>query len=495
MTVDAELEAEVRRLYFAEHWRVGTIAAQLSVHPDVVRRTIGLFSDRRVRPEPKAKPLLYAPFTDFITETLTRYPRLRATRLFEMIKGRGYQGSVRTLREYVATVRPAPKREAFLRVESLAGEQAQVDWAHVGQVKVEGGIRSLWAFVLVLSWSRAMWAELVFNLTATSLCRSLVRAAQALGGCPRQWLFDNPKTVVLERHGTAIRFHPALIDLAGKLNVQPRLCGVRRPEHKGKVERSIRYLRDAFFEGRTLTDIGRGNQELLDFIERVAHARRHPRFQEHTVAQCLVDEQKLLLPLKAPLPNTDLVLPVHIDKTAFFRFDGNHYSVPWEFAEKTLTLVVNDLELRVVDDGQELASHRRRWSKAEWVEERAHRQGLLEQRRAAGTAKGRDLLRATAPNFDLLCERWVDAGRNVGNLTGRTLKLLDLYGPGIFRPSLEDLLARGTHDHDIGALAHLCEQRRRAQSLPVPLDLPLSQHLNDRDVIPHSLANYDDDNI
>jgi transposase len=491
MTVQAELAAEIRRLYFAEHWPVGTISKQLSVHADVVRRVVGLFSTQRVVPPPV--PRLCAPYVDFIAETLARYPKLRATRLFEMIKERGYPGSIRTLREHVAAVRPVPKREAFLRVESLIGEQAQVDWAHVGKVKGEGGQRSLWAFVLVLSWSRAMWAELVFDLTAHSLCRSLVRAAQALGGCPRQWLFDNPKTVVLERHGDAVRFHPALVALASKLHVQPRLCAVRRPQHKGKVERSIRSLRDGFFDGRIINDLEQGNRDLTEFIERVMQRRQHPRISGRSVGECFAEEKERLLPLPQPPPITDLVLPVRADKTAFVRFDCNHYSVPWLLAEKPLTLVADDIEVRFIDDDEEVASHRRRWGKGEFIEEHAHRQGLVEHRRAAGESKGRDLLSSIAKGFDALCARWVEAGRNVGNMTARAVKLLDLYGAESFSAAVDELLARGTHD--IGALAHVCEQRRRARALPVPVEVTLPAHVNDHDVVPHSLGSYDDDDF
>ncbi|HVJ89628.1 MAG TPA: DDE-type integrase/transposase/recombinase [Labilithrix sp.] len=93
--------------------------------------------------------------------------------------------------------------------ERLIGEQAQVDWAHVGKIKVPGGERALWVFVMVLAYSRAMWAELVFDLTSESLRRSLVRAAKFFEGITRQWLFDNPKIVVLERHGDAVRYHPS----------------------------------------------------------------------------------------------------------------------------------------------------------------------------------------------------------------------------------------------------------------------------------------------
>jgi transposase len=71
-----------------------------------------------------------------IVETLTQYPRLRATRLFDMLRERGYTGSLRTLRRYVKTVRPKAKAAAFLRVDTLPGEQAQIDWAHVTAARV-----------------------------------------------------------------------------------------------------------------------------------------------------------------------------------------------------------------------------------------------------------------------------------------------------------------------------------------------------------------------
>jgi len=163
MTTTPDREAEIIRLYFAEHWRVGTIAAQLGVHPDVVRRVLGL-GDARAAGAPRAT--LVDPYRAFIAETLARYPRLCATRLHDMLVPRGYAGAPRTLRQYVATVRPKPRREIYLRTEPLPGEQAQIDWAYVGKLAVPGGgERALWLFVLVLSHSRALWGEFVFDLT------------------------------------------------------------------------------------------------------------------------------------------------------------------------------------------------------------------------------------------------------------------------------------------------------------------------------------------
>ena len=91
-----ELEAEMLRLHYAEHWPVGTIATQLSAHPDQVRRVLGL-ADRRSPSQIRAR--LVDPYRPFIDDTLARYPKLRATRLYDMVRERGYPGSIRTLRE------------------------------------------------------------------------------------------------------------------------------------------------------------------------------------------------------------------------------------------------------------------------------------------------------------------------------------------------------------------------------------------------------------
>jgi len=135
MMITDEQAARIRRLFYAEHWKVGTIATELALHHDTVRRAIGSapFNRAAMRPVP---PTLLDPYKGFIAETLAQHPRLRATRLLEMIKSRGYPGSAVQLRRYVACVRPTTQREAYFRLRTLPGEQAQVDWGHFGRIKI-----------------------------------------------------------------------------------------------------------------------------------------------------------------------------------------------------------------------------------------------------------------------------------------------------------------------------------------------------------------------
>lgn|SRR5215468_4740866 len=123
--IDAELKAKIRRLFYVEHWKIGTIAAELVVHPDAVRRAIGseLFNANRSQ---VSRATLTEPYLDFIEQTLNQYPRLRGTRIFEMIRSRGYTGSAVQLRRVLRTLRPT-KKEAFLRLQTLPAEEAQAD--------------------------------------------------------------------------------------------------------------------------------------------------------------------------------------------------------------------------------------------------------------------------------------------------------------------------------------------------------------------------------
>jgi transposase len=487
MTIDLEHEAEIRRLHYAEHWPVGTVASQLGVHPDAIKRVLGLLEPRPAGP-PRAK--LVDRFRPFVEQTLATYPRLRSTRLHDMLVARGFKGSVRTLRNFVADVRPRPAREAYLRMEPLIGEQAQVDWAHVGDVDVRGGRRKLWLFVMVLSWSRALWGEFVFDLTVYSLLRSMLRGALHFGGNCRQWLFDNPKTVVLGRVGDAVRFHPLLLHFAGKMYVQPRVCAVRKANQKGRVERAIRFSRDRFLAGREITSIDQGNREFTEFISGIAHDRPHPTIPNRTVRDCFDEEQHRLLALPQTLPETDLVTPARVDKTAFVRFDVNSYSVPPRYVLETLTIAADDRCLRVLDaTGATIARHARSWGHRQTIELPEHREAILEQKRGAREHRGRDRLRAAVPEIDRLFDRWLEMGCNVGSMTSRTLVLLDLYGRDLFAAAVADVLARGTWD--IGAISQLCEQRRVAATRPVPVLVEFGAHVPERDVIPHALEGYD----
>jgi transposase len=218
--ITPEQHAEIRRLYYGEHWRVGTIAAALGVHHDTVRAAIAHDTHDVRRGMCRATKL--DPYLPLIRDTLAQYPRLRATRLLEMVKGRGYTGSVVQLRRAVRLIRPAATATVYRRLTTLAAEEAQVDWGAFGAIRIGRGVRPLSGFVMVLSYSRAVFALFTVDQTLESFLRGHVEAFAAFQGIARTLVYDNLRSAVLERAGTAIRFHPRLLELAGHYSLRTK---------------------------------------------------------------------------------------------------------------------------------------------------------------------------------------------------------------------------------------------------------------------------------
>src|SRR5664279_3063606 len=293
--ITPEQRVQIRRLYFAEHWKIGTIAAELGLHRDAVRHALEpqRFTNRRYTP---SAPLI-EPYQLFIEQTLEQYPRLRSTRLYEMLVDRGYKGSVCALRRHVAKVRPASRHEAFFKLNTLPGEQAQVDWGSFGKLRIGCGVRNLSCFVLVLAWSRATFARFTLDQTLESFLRCHAAAFEALRGVPRSILYDNLKSVVLERQGDLVRFNPQILELAGHYHFAPKPVGVARGNEKGRVEKRIRDLRESFFAAREFLTLDDLNRQLDEWIRRVVNARLVPGDTSRTVEQALTEERERLLPL------------------------------------------------------------------------------------------------------------------------------------------------------------------------------------------------------
>ncbi len=486
--IPPELRAEIRRLHYAEHWPVNTIARALTVHHETVQRAI----ERFVRPAAQLRPSLLDPYKALIAATLEQYPRLRATRLYAMLRARDYSGSVVQRRRYVRTVRPAAATEAYLRLDTLPGEQAQVDWGHFGPFQVGHARRALSCFVFVLSWSRACYARFALDQTLESFLRGHVEAFAALQGVPRTILYDNLKSVVLERVGDHLRFHPHVLELAGHYHFAPHPCAVARGNEKGRVERTIRYLRDAFFAARRFSSVDDLNAQLARWLAETAHRRPVPGAPDgRSVQAALAAEQAHLLPLPEHAFACDLVRPVVSGKTPYLRFDGNDYSIPHPLIRRPLTLVASDTVVRVLDGATEVARHARSYDRGQRLEDIAHLAALAREKRRAHDVRGRDRLRSACPHADAFLDALALRGEPLAGHTATVLRLLDQYGPAEVDTAVAEAVARGALS--AASVAHLLDQWARARRTPPPLpvSLPADPRVRELRVTPHSLAAYD----
>lgn len=488
--IPEELRSRIRRLFFAEHWRIGTIASELGVHRDTVALAVetSRFATARFR----GQALALDPYRDFVRMTLEQYPRLRSTRLLEMIHARGYQGSVFPLRRYVRRVRPVPAHEAFFRLSTLPGEEAQVDWGSFGKLRVSNAERPLSCFVMILSWSRATFARFTLDQTLESFLRCHVEAFARLGGVPRTILYDNLKSVVLEREGDLIRFHNRILELAGHYHFAPKPVAVARGNEKGRVERRIRDLRESFFAARSFSSLADLNRQLDSWVEHVAHQRGVPGELEKRVALALTEEQPRLLPLPEHPFQTDSIRAICSGKTPYLRFDKNDYSIPHTLIKKPLTLIASETHVRVLDGEFEVARHRRSWGVRQQIEDEAHLRALTAAKHKARESRGRNRLFAACAAAQPFLGEVALHGGHLGGTTSRLLRLLEQYGPTELNAALADAHQRGAFAAQ--SVAHVLDQRRRARGAPVPIavTLPSDSRVQTLVVTPHSLERYDE---
>jgi hypothetical protein len=408
-----------------------------------------------------------------------------------MVEARGYRGSVTTLRRYVRKVRPVPKHEAFFRLSVLPGEQAQVDWGSFGKIRIGRFERLLSCFVMVLMWSRATFARFTLDQTLESFMRCHVAAFERFGGAPRTALYDNLKSVVIERQGDLIRFHPKILELAGHYHFEPKPVAQARGNEKGGVERRIRFIRESFFAARSFTSVDDLNQQLDQWIERIAHTRKVPGDSEHTVAQAFEQEQARLLPLPAHRFGTDFVRPVCSGKTPYVRFDRNDYTIPHTLVRKPLTLVASDRSVRILDGQQEVAHHVRCWDRGRQIETEQHLAELAAEKRKARELRGRNRLFAACPSATAFLSTVALHGGHLGGTTSRLLRLLDRYGAAELDEALREVTARGAFAAH--SVAHVLDQRRRTRGQPIPIEVVLPDDPRVRDLVltPHALESYD----
>ena len=485
--IPKELAAQAVRLYFVEKWPIGTIARHLRVHHSTVARALrehGVPADVITRRRSQVDPYL-----PFILVTLEKWPDLPASRLYAMVRERGYPGAPDHFRSIVARYRPKKAAEAFLRLRTLPGEQAQVDWAFFGSIEVDGAHRPLVAFVMVLSWSRRIFLRFGLDARTGTFLHRHVEAFHAFGGVPRIVLYDNLKSAVIERHGDAIHFNDQLLDFAATLRYEPRPVAPYRGSEKGRVERAIRYIRDNFWPARTFKGLADLNAQAEAWCAQEGQVRRCPGDRTITVALAFEEEQPRLLPLPDdPVIPEDRLL-VSVGKTPYVRFDRNDYSVPHDRVRRALVVLSTPTRVRILDGATTVAEHERCWGKGRQVEDPAHITALVEEKHHARQARGVDRVVAAVPRVEALLCRVAERGGALGTTVAALGRLLDMYGAAELAVAVDEAMAADApHLH---AIRQVLDRRRATQGKPPPVHLPVPAAVADLSVRPHDLSAYD----
>lgn len=468
--ISADDRASIQRLYHAEAWSVGNIARHFHLHHSTVRRVLGLLPT----PLRRAHPSILDPFLPWLLETLQKYPSISARRLWDMARLRGYPGLYDHFRFQVARHRKKPVAEAYLRLRTLPAEQAQVDWGHFGTLNVGRATRRLSGFVMTLSYSRRPFVYFFLDQKLPNFLAGHQAAFEFFGGVPRVILYDNLKSVVLQRIGDAIQFHPQILDFCAHYKYEPRPVAVYRGNEKGRVERLIQYVRSSFFEAREYRDLDDLNAQAKAWCEGLASDRPWPEDRTRTVRQVFEEERASLLPLPPnPFPVAER-LEVRVGKTPYARFDLNDYSVPHTCVCSTLTVLATPEQVRIFRDTQQIAVHARSYDKGCQIEDPSHLQKLVESKRAARQHRSQNRLHHEVALASTLLEQLAQQGYNLGSTTLHLMRLLDQHGAAALSRAISLALQAGTiHPHSVaGILERTSREKQDAPSLPLVLADP-----------------------
>lgn len=329
------------------------IARMTGFSRNTVRKYLrdGLSREPRPRPRRGSKLDAYKPTIDDWMKSGLFNCQVMLARLREL----GYTGGVSTLKNYVQRFRPPKRQRATLRYETPPGEQAQLDWGICEYVDERGQRRKLPVFVMILGYSRASYIEFTRRCDLHSFLRCFVHALQHFGGVPKVALTDRMKTVVLGTNDDGgPHWHPAFQDFALSLGLTPKLCRVRRPQTKGKVERAVRFVKENFWVARQFTDLADLNRQALawcDEIDQRIHGTTGQR-------PCDLLPQEDLLPLPPPERLAQFMREERkVSMDGFVSLDGVSYGVPWPYSGRVVTVRQLRDQIEIWSEGTRIAVH------------------------------------------------------------------------------------------------------------------------------------------
>lgn len=330
------------------------ISKKLGIHRDTVKKYITQKKQPHYNKQKRRESIL-APFHQMIRDWLEQ-DDYRATWVYEKIKQLGYTGGYDTVRCFVRKVKKQKAQLAYIRFETEPGRQAQMDW---GDFKVVGPGSNhffVYLFVMLLGFSRAMFARFVEQCTLEAFLDSHITGFRYLGGVPQEMLYDNMRHVVIVNRAGQRHFNPEIVDFAAHYGFTPQPCPPYSPWVKGKVERPMDYVRERFWRGYRFESIEKANHDLREWLDTVANQRKHGTYQQ-LVCHRWDQEKGFLGPMPAGDYDTATKVFRKVYKDCQVSYNANRYVLPHQVVGKQVMLKIKNSTIRFYDDDQLLATY------------------------------------------------------------------------------------------------------------------------------------------
>lgn len=282
--------------------------------------------------------------------------------IHRILSEEGIKFSQRSLNRYIAHYFPK-QIKSTVHLKTKAGEEAQVDYAYVGILFN----RKIYAFIMTLSHSRYRYVEFVTSQNTKSWIQSHINAFNFFGAVPKSVILDNLKSGVLKPDIYDPTINQSYAELSRHYGFVADPAKVYKPEHKGKVERSVRMVKEQIIAGRRFQNLAELNQYALKWASEINCNETCSSTGRKPID--LFNQEDL--PSMLALPSEAFDIPrwteakVHLDH--HYTVDGNFYSVPTEFIGKTLQIRVGLRTINAYENHKLIKSHIRHYGKGQWI--------------------------------------------------------------------------------------------------------------------------------
>lgn len=441
--ISPEVQAQVLTLYYTDKRSMESISRELGVNRKTVMRVV---ERREVRLVPAHRSRLSGldPYKEQIRAQMRKDPKMTGGAMLNQLRALGYTGGVTVVRDFMFQERGrmAHPREAFLRLEFGPGEVAQVDWGEFGDVFSDGV--KIHCFVMVLAYSRMIYAEFTRAEKFEDFIRAHESAFRFFGGAPRECWYDNLASAVSDRMGGLIRFNPRFMAYMGHHGIRPHACNPARGNEKGRVENLVRYLRTNFWPGREFADFDDLNRQLIVWRNQTANSREH-RGTRRVVKLLFESEEKpRLLALNPMAYDADEIFSRNVASDFHIQYESNRYSVPWTLVGMTVTVRVNPQNLKVYYNEKFICTHPRSYLKNRVFTTDGHRAGLLERKPGATRETWQlGFVKNLGPQMAEYVELVRQGPRSLKYELSRLVALVTVYGEPMVLEACADCLKAG----------------------------------------------------
>ncbi len=483
-----EIWAEVRRLFHVEKLSQREIGRHLRIDRGTVRRA--LKRDHAPTKPSRSRGSIVGPFRKDVEEILAETPGMTGVRMLEELERRGFQGKITAVRNFLVEIRGQREREAFVRRVFHPGEAAEVDWASCGTIEVGGRKRRVSAFVMVLCFSRMVYLEFTLSEGMEEFLRCHQNALGFFGGCPRKCLYDNLRCAVLAHHGPDVRWNPRFVDFAGHYLYKSVACNRAAGWEKGRVERTIQYIRSNFLLGRSFRSLDELNAAAREWRDGKANRRIHKTTGKRPI-DLFTDDRARLLALPEVAYDTRILRSVRITPDCRATFENNTYSVPPKYVGQDLTLRASPTEVCLYDGPSLVARHSRSHEKHQDVLDADHAKAVLDRKRRASGQTLQRLFLALAPEAKDYLSGLVKSELSVERHLQRILDLVATYGKAEIMGAILRALKFGAFGSDYVENIILSERRTRREGQKTELQIK-RKDLAAIDLPEQGLDHYDD---